>query len=82
MNWLPKYKCALYLSHNDHKSVYEDIDSNYDISDFISPEEYEKAIAEDSVWHLQWYPNTPVGFTSLLASSLEALQKHVEQMNL
>lgn len=82
MNWLPKYKCALYLSHNDHKSGYQDINTNYDISDFISPEEYEKAIAEDSVWHLQWYTNTPVGFNSFLASSLEALQKHVESLNL
>ena len=82
MNWLPKHKCALYLSHNDHKSVYEDIDSNYDVRDFISQEEYQKALAEDSVWHLQWYRNTPVCFTSLLASSLEALQKHVESLNL
>lgn len=81
MNWLPKYKCALYLSHNDHKSVYQDIDTNYDIRDFISPEEYEKAIAEDSVWLLQWYPHTPVGSTTLLASSLEALQKHLENSN-
>lgn len=41
--------------------------------DWVSEEERLKAIRENSVWTCQWYPNTPVGFYCLGASSLPAL---------
>jgi hypothetical protein len=44
-----------------------------DPRDWVSPEEREKALENNSVWSIQWYPNTPVGFCQLYASSLEAL---------
>jgi hypothetical protein len=44
-----------------------------DLADWVSPEEREKALANNSVWSIQWYPNTPVGFNDLYASSLPAL---------
>lgn len=81
MNWLPEHKCGLYLTHNEHRDVYETIEEFYDIHDFISPEELQKAMAEDSVWVLQWYPDTPIGSYCLLASSLEALKAKVKEMN-
>ena len=81
MNWLPEHKCGLYLTHNEHRDVYETIEECYDIHDFISAEELQKAIAEDSVWVLQWYPDTPIGSYCLLASSLEALEAKVKEMN-
>jgi hypothetical protein len=80
MNWLPKHKCGLYLTHNSHRDVYETIEEHYDCDDFVSPEELKKAIAEDSVWVLQWYPDTPIGSYSILASSLEALQTTIKEM--
>jgi len=80
MNWLPKHKCGLYLTHNEHRDMYESIEECYDCHDFVSPEEFKKAIAEDSVWVLQWYPDTPIGSYSILASSLEALEATVKEM--
>jgi hypothetical protein len=80
LDWLPKHAAALYITHNDHKSVYESIEGHYDHLDnceWVSPEERLKAIEMDSVWELQWYPDTPIGSYKVAASSLEAIQKHM-----
>jgi hypothetical protein len=74
MNWFPEHKCGLYLTHNEHRDVYETVENFYDEEDFVSPQEWEKAIAEDNVWVLHWYPNTPVGFTRIAASTLEVIE--------
>ena len=37
-----------------------------------SEEERLKAIRENSVWTIQWYPETPVGFCCVGASTFEA----------
>jgi hypothetical protein len=77
MNWLPEHKCGLYLSHNEHKDVYETIEQFYEIEWFVSSEEWEKALREDSVWVLHWYPDTPIGFHRICASSLDAIRRVV-----
>lgn len=46
---------------------------DFDRWGWISPEERQKAIDTNSWWTLQWYPETPVGFCIISASSLEAL---------
>lgn len=79
MNWLPKHECSLYLTHNEHKSVYESIEHFYDKADFVDEPEWNKAIAENSVWSLQWYPDTPIGFNIICAASLERLQEAVKE---
>ena len=79
MNWLPEHKCGLYLTHNEHKDVYESIEDFYDANDFILPEEWHKAVAEDSVWVLQWYPDTPIGFHRMAASTLEAIETKLKE---
>lgn len=73
---------SLHLSFNSHKSSYrtlkqamEDQPDYYDSEDFVSPNEMQRAIESDTVWTLQWYPNTPVGFNVMHAHSLEALLK-------
>ena len=81
MNWLPEHKCGLYLSHNEHKDVYESIQDFYDAKDFVSLEEYIKAIDENSVWKLHWYPDTPIGFYIICASSLEAIEAKLKEKN-
>ena len=83
MNWLPKHKCGLYLTHNEHRDLYESAEEwienrNFE-DDFVSPEEMQKAIQEDSVWRLQWYPETPVGFCSVAAASLEAIEQAIRE---
>jgi hypothetical protein len=82
LDWLPKHAAALYITHNDHKSVYESIDDHYDYLDnceWVSPEEKLKAIELNSVWELHWYPDTPIGSYKVAASSLEAIQKHMKE---
>lgn len=79
MNWLPPHECGLHLTHNEHRDVYEDVVHYYDAETFVSAAEFEKAIAEDSVWTLQWYPKTPIGFHVIRASSLDAIKKQLEE---
>jgi hypothetical protein len=81
MNWLPKHSCGLHLSHNEHMDVYESIEEFYDHEDFISPEEWHKAVAQNSVWVLHWYPVTPVGFHRVAAATLEAIEAHLKEKN-
>lgn len=73
----PQHKCGLYLSHNEHKDVYETVEDFYEPVQF--PEgEWEKAVAADNVWSLHWYPDTPVGFYRVCASSLDAIQDAIK----
>ena len=83
LSWLPKHKCELTLSHNEHRNSYTDIESYLaclDVTDdeWLSPEDRAKAIETDELWHLQWYPDTPIGFRRLFASSLDALRQACE----
>lgn len=75
---LPKHKSGLYLTHNEHKDVYETVKDwiefshpAYDKDDFISPEDMQKCIESNDCWSLQWYPNTPIGFHKVCGSTLE-----------
>ena len=81
---LPAHKAGLYLKHNEHKDVYETVEewamnSFYDDDDWASMEEKAKAIETNELWHLQWYPDTPIGFCTRLASTLEALLEGLEE---
>ena len=38
--------------------------------EWLSDDDRLKAIADNSVWTIQWYPNTPVGFSCVGASTL------------
>jgi hypothetical protein len=44
---------------------------------WVSPEEEQKAKDTDSLWEIQVYPLTPIGFYNYAASSLEALVEHL-----
>lgn len=65
--------------NDDHAPNYEkasewrDYRDPEDRIDWVSKEEREKALVENSVWTCQWYPNGPVGFNCIGASSLSAL---------
>lgn len=39
---------------------------------WASEEDRAKAIATNSVWTIQWYPDTPVGFICVAASTFDA----------
>lgn len=72
-DWLPPHKCGLYLDHNAHLDVYETVQNYYESGDFVSSDEWDKAVKNNNVWSLQWYPDTPVGCYRICASSLETL---------
>lgn len=71
----PKHDCGLYLEHNKYKDYYEPIDKavESESGDWISYEEQQKATETGEIWTLQWYPDTPIGFCRMAASSLNAL---------
>lgn len=79
----PEHKAGLTLTHNDHRGVYQSVE-DWDADqqrgsdggawyEWVSDEERQRAIESDSVWTLQWYPDTPVGFFALAASDLNVL---------
>jgi hypothetical protein len=71
------------ISFNDHASHYETADQWWanageyarGFADWVSDEERERALALNSVWLVQVYPNNPNGFVSFWASSFDAAAK-------
>lgn len=82
----PAHKASLHLTHNDHLANYrtvaeaiEEEDYGYTHDCWINAEQKQKAIEINECWHLQWYPDTPVGFCSQSAADLDALLKAVKE---
>ena len=76
----PPHEASLHLSHNEHKSWYMTVreavdrkENGYEVDEWVSPEQLQKAIDTNDCWKLQWYPNTPVGFCVLSAADLDVL---------
>lgn len=72
------------IEFNDHKSVYEttrqtieDHEGRGNLMKFQSPAMRQKAIDTDSIYFLQWYNQTPVGFYCFAAPTLEDLAEYV-----
>jgi hypothetical protein len=68
---------SLCLTYNDHSCNYQtaevaELDGNFSHVTWPSAEEKELALSSNSVWILQWYPNTPVGFCAVGAASFAA----------
>lgn len=69
---------SLSITFNEHAfnyiNVAQAIEQDYfDHADWVSDWEKKLAAEKNSVWIVQWYPNTPIGFNALAASSLEAV---------
>lgn len=82
--FLPKHEASLHITHNQHKSYYEMIDEyiddqNISDEDWATPSSKQRAIETNSLWELQWYPITPIGFCRVLGSNLkEVMAKAME----
>lgn len=73
---LPAHDAGLSLEHNQHRSVYDTAEqwiAENDWCDWESDEAKREAIEIDSIWTLQWYPDTPVGFYAVAAPTLADL---------
>lgn len=65
-----------YQSVKEHVADFPDFDVGW-----VSDDERKLAIKNNSWWRLQWYPETPVGFCVLQASSLEALIAQMKRLS-
>ena len=69
---------SLHIQHNEHKGYYQSAaewaaeNDERQYAQWATDDERAKAIAEDSIWTVQWYPDTPVGFHCVAASTLAA----------
>ncbi len=70
----PNFKCAMYLQCNDHKNIYQSaadwIVDNLDHYHWKDDSAIQRAIDTDTIWTLQWYPDTPVGCYAVAAPTL------------
>ncbi len=77
MKW-PKHKASMHITHNEHLTNYQTVEE-YSESGYaphwVSEEEKKQAIATNSVWEFQWYPETPIGSYAIAASTFELAHK-------
>lgn len=74
---LPDAKFSLMLEWNPHKPDHltiEDWEKLFEFpGDWVSDEQRDKAIAQDNLWLLRWYPDNSVGSYCCLACDLDVL---------
>ncbi len=82
----PEHKCALHLTHNEHKSYYEtveqwfeNLESLHEID--ISAEDKAECIRTGEVWSLQWYPDTPIGSYQVIGPTLKRVLELANEGN-
>jgi hypothetical protein len=71
---LPEHKCGLYLQHNQYRDYYQspaEWIEDHDVYDWKDEASKQAAIDSSSIWTLQWYPETPIGFYAIAAPTLE-----------
>jgi hypothetical protein len=66
----------MHITHNQHLNYYETIEQaietkTYDTQDWPDNEELERSKQTGEVWQIQWYPEAPVGFCIVCASTFE-----------
>ena len=80
---LAKCKCGVYFTANEHKDIYEaagqwlaDCDETKDTDKEIIDE----MIRRDTIYTLQFYPNTPIGSYKILHYDYDELIKQAEEI--
>lgn len=70
---LPAHLC-LFITHNEHEACYRKIEDYFKESPIFEnadAKEIQECIQNNSIWEIQWYPRTPIGFNHVFASTLE-----------
>lgn len=74
----PEHEASMHITHNQHKAYYQSIESyiaeehlQIESDDWATPTSRERCIANDDIWELQWYPNTPIGFCKIYGATFE-----------
>ena len=76
----PFHKASLHITHNEHKTNYESIEEyTGEISrEELSINERAKCIENDSIWELQVYKHTPIGFYKIYSSTFNGLFENLD----
>jgi hypothetical protein len=80
---LDRCKCGVYLEVNKHRDYYETVEKSLNeefqidghVRDQIGEEIIEKMIKTDTIYCLQFYPDTPIGCYVVYGHSLEYVTK-------
>lgn len=70
---------GMIIEHNPHKMNYQTVaewsanGSDGGSAQWISDEQRKIAVETDSIWTMQWYPNTPISFRFIAAATFEEL---------
>lgn len=77
---LPDHEASLHLDHNPHKAYYLTVEEHDrgEGYDWVSEDEKAASYAVNELWVLQWYPDTPVGFSCIAACNLGAILSYFE----
>jgi hypothetical protein len=82
---LPPHAAGLTLEHDPHLTVYLTVaqwlaEFREGEPDFSDADARQRAIDTNSVWVLQWYPRTPVGFNWIAAPTLAEVLAFARRM--
>lgn len=77
---LPKH-LAICIEHNPHKCYYETVEQHFADrpQKWVSEEDRQLCVANDDVWTVQYYPDTPIGFYCAAGSSLEIVLDYLNK---
>nr|DAF93438.1 MAG TPA: hypothetical protein [Myoviridae sp. ctshb19] len=82
---LPRHKCSLTITHNDHKDYHrtlaQEIELYGDDNNWPSDEAKQRAIDTDEIWVIHWYPDTPIGSYRVAAPTLEEALAFANSVN-
>ena len=82
---LPRHKCSLTITHNDHKDYHrtlaQELELYGDDNNWPSDEAKQRAIDTDEIWVIQWYPDTPIGSYRVAAPTLEEALAFANSVN-
>jgi len=71
----PKHDISLDISHNEcrlnYQTVEQYLENPFGEPVFETPEERQEAIDTNEIWVIQWYPDTPIGFYWVAATTFE-----------
>lgn len=88
---LARCKCGVYFTANEHRDYHQSAEEW--LNEYgehgtraqdheVTPEVLAEMVATDTVYVLQFYPNTPNGFHMLMDSNVERLlQRAIAQLN-
>ena len=75
--WLASLKCNSYTlscnedSHSNYQTAAQEIESDPDTYAGMDPEVLKRMVDKDTIWKLQIYETTPLGFVLFIGATLD-----------